>query len=264
LSSVQKPAVILCGAALMTCAVFPLEAIAELSNEGLLGLGARTRPAYDGSDSQRVEPVPVLRYFGPIMFARSTVGLLEGGGRIELVPGLHAGAQIAYEAGRTTSESDFLERHNVADIHRGASLGAHVEWDHLFDPVPISLLVRARRNFDSRLGTQIDLRASVGVFQSGPFGAGLFAQTTWANGGAAQAYYGLTLEQSAAYRLPAYNPGSGFLHTGLGLLARLDLSRTWTIVATAEARHLRGDAERSPIVERTSAYYFSLGIAYRL
>src|SRR5262249_2808217 len=98
-------------------------------------------------------------------------------------------------------------------------------------------------------------RASVGVFQSGPLGAGLYAQTTWASGSAAHAYYGITPEQSAAYGLPAYNPGAGLLYTGFGLLMGLDLSKTWTIVGSAEARQVRGDARRSPVVERTSNYY---------
>lgn len=261
---VQEPTAILCRLALAVCAVLPSQVLAELSNEGLLGLGARTRPAYDGADAQREEPVPVLRYFGPIAFVRSTLGVLEGGGRIALAPGLHAGAQVAYEAGRAAGEADFLQRHRVPDIHRGASLGAHVEWDHRFDPVPVSVLLRARRNFDSRLGTQIDLRASVGVFQSGPFGAGVFAQTTWADASAARAYYGVTPAQAQGFGLVAFDPGPGLLYTGFGLLGGLELSRRWMLVGSAEARRVRGDAARSPMVERATGWYVSLGIAYRL
>jgi MipA family protein len=261
---VQKPTAILCTLTLLACAVLAQPAFAELSNEGLLGFGARTRPAYDGSETQRVEPVPVLRYFGPIAFVRSTLGVLEGGGRIALASGLHAGAQIAYEAGRSANEADFLQYHGVPDIHRGASFGAHLEWDHLFDPVPVSLLLRARRNFDSRLGTQIDLRASVGVFQAGPFGAGLFAQTTWADASATRAYYGVTREQSPVFGLPTYEPGPGLLYTGFGLLGGLELSSSWMIVGSPETRRVRGGAERSPMVERATAYYVSLGICIGL
>lgn len=251
-------------ACLTLCAAVPFAAFAELSNDTLLGAGARTRPAYDGSSSQRVEPVPVLRYFGPIVFVRSTLGLLEAGARSTLAPGLHAGAQIAYESGRRTREADFLQEHAVADVHRGASWGAHVEWDHVFDPVPVSVLLRARRNFDSRLGTQVDLRASVGVFQRGAFGAGLFAQTTWATARAARAYYGVTPAQSAAYGLPAFEPASGLQYAGGGVLASYDLSTAWVVVGSAEARRLRAGAQRSPLAERAQAFYMSLGVARRL
>ena len=79
--------------------IVPLVAFAELSDESLLGPGLRSRPAYDGSASRRTELVPVVRYLGPRWFARSTQGVLEGGVRLELEPGLHAGAQLAYEPG---------------------------------------------------------------------------------------------------------------------------------------------------------------------
>ena len=123
--------------------IVPLLAFDEISDESLLGPGLRSRPAYDGSASRRAELVPVVRYLGQPWFARSTQGMLEAGARMELVPGLHADAQLAYEPGRKTSESDFLQNHSVADVDPGASVGAQVEWDHQFGPMPITLLARA-------------------------------------------------------------------------------------------------------------------------
>lgn len=52
----------------------PPGAMAELANDSLLGPGLRSQPAYDGSASQRVEFVPVIRYLGEPWFARSTQG----------------------------------------------------------------------------------------------------------------------------------------------------------------------------------------------
>ena len=60
--------------------IVPLLAFAEPSNESMLGLGLRSQPTYDGSASQRVEFVPVIHYLGKNWFARSTQGVLEGGG----------------------------------------------------------------------------------------------------------------------------------------------------------------------------------------
>lgn len=123
----------------------PLIACAELSNDTLLGPGLRWRPVYDGSASQHVEVVPVIRYLGQPLFARSTQGNLEGGLRFELAPGLHAGAQLAYESGRQPNDADFLKNRNVSGINRGASYGIHIEWDHKFGPMPITLLARAAK-----------------------------------------------------------------------------------------------------------------------
>jgi len=145
------------------------------------GPGLRSRPAYDGSASQRIEVVPVVRYFGQPWFARSTQGVLEGGARMELAPGLHAGAQLAYEPGRQPSESDFLKSRNASGINHGASVGLHLEWDHKFGPMPITLLARARQHTDFDRGAQADLRLSAGVYQNGRVAAGLFTQATWAS-----------------------------------------------------------------------------------
>jgi MipA family protein len=245
-------------------AFVPLAAFAELSNDPLLGPGLRWRPAYDGSSSQRLELVPVVRYFGQPWFARSTQGVLEGGARIELAPGLHGGAQLAYEPGRRTSESDFLGNHNVSKLDRGASVGLHLEWDHKIGPMPITLLARARQHTDSDRGAQVDLRLSAGVYRGGAVAAGLFAQATWANAKSVGSFYGITPQQSAATGLPAFDARSGWLFGSVGLLWSIDLARNWIAVGSMEARRLHGDAAHSPLTQRASNYYVSAGIAYRL
>ena len=208
----------LCLALAVPCTLLPQPAFAELSNTSMVGPGVRGRPAYDGSDSQRAEIVPVVRYLGRPLFLRTTQGVLEGGARLELAPGLHAGAQIAYEPGRKTRESGFLEARNVADIDHGASIGAQLEWDYKVGPAPIAVLARIRHHTASDRGAQADLRLSVGVFEKGRVGAGVFTQVTWANAESANALYGVTPAASAATGLPAYAAGSGLLFSSVGLL----------------------------------------------
>ncbi len=241
----------------------PPLACAELTNGGLIGPGVRSRPAYDGAEAQRVEVVPVIRYFGQPWFVRSTQGVLEGGARLEIAPGLHAGAQLAYEPGRQTSDSDFLKRRSISDVDRGASIGAHLEWDYKIGPAPITLLARVRQHTESGRGAQADLRLSVGIFQSGRVSAGVFAQGTWANAKSTSALYNVTPQQAAAGGLPAYSAGSGWLFSSVGLLWSVDLARDWVVVGSVEGRHLEGDARRSPLAERSTNHYVSAGVAYR-
>ncbi len=248
-------------ATLACVAGVPMLASAELSNETLLGIGLRSRPAYDGSASQHAELVPVLRYFGKTWFARSTQGLLEGGLRVQLLPGLYAGTQVAYESGRQRSESDFLERYNIASTERGASVGVHMEWDHQIGPMPISLLARVRKQPGP--GVQADLRLSAGLFQSGRLSLGAYAQTSWADSKAANALYGIAPQQSASMGLPAFEPGSGLTYAGLGLLGSFELSPKWVVVGSLEARRTTGSVSNSPLVERDANHYLSLGLAYR-
>ncbi|MCE9639924.1 MAG: MipA/OmpV family protein [Betaproteobacteria bacterium] len=242
--------------------VVPLTATAELTNDSLLGPGLRWRPAYDGSASQRVELVPVVRYLGEPLFVRSTQGVLEGGLRMELAPGLHAGAQLAYEPGRKPGDSDFLKNRNVAGINNGASYGLQVEWDHKFGPMPVTLLGRVRQHVEAARGAQADLRFSAGIYSSGRFSAGVFAQTTWANAKSTNSFYGITPQQSAVTGLTPYSAGSGWLFGSVGLLWSVDITRNWIVVGSMEARRLQGDAAGSPLAERRSNYYLSAGVAY--
>lgn len=231
----------------------PITAIAQFVPEDytLAGAAVRTRPAYDGSASQRTDLIPVLRYYGTPWFARTTQGVLEGGARWALAPGLDAGVQLAYEEGRKTSESSLLRSLNLADVDPGASIGAHLEWDSKITSAPISLLGRLRQNADSDRGAQADLRLNVGIYGSGGMIVVAFAQVTWASANAIESFYAIN------------NADSGLLHTSLGLLGSYDLSRHWSAVAGVQGRRLHGDATSSPIVERKSSYYANAGIAYR-
>ncbi len=234
----------------------PLAAIAQTAppeDYTLIGAGVRTRPAYDGSASQATDVIPILRYYGKPLFARTTQGILEGGIRTEVSPGLALGAQLAYEAGRTRRESDFLSNRNVPDIDWGASAGIHAEWDTKLGPAPLNLLGRIRQNIDRDRGAQADLRFTAGVYGSGGVQAGVFTQATWANRQSNRAYYGQ----------PGFEPAGGLLFVSLGVLGSMDLGRHLVLMASAEARRLQGDAARSPLAERRANHYASLGIAFK-
>ena len=235
-------------------ALAPLAALAQVAPEDytLIGAAVRSRPAYDGSDSQATDLIPVLRYYGKPWFARTTQGMLEGGARWALTPGLAAGVQLAYEEGRKTSESDLLKGLGLPNVDPGVSFGAHLEWDFKIGPAPSSLLMRLRQHTDSDRGAQADLRLNVGLLGGGSLFLGAYAQATWASAKAVQSFYA---DSSA---------GSGLLHASLGLLGSYDFSRHWTAVAGAQARRLQGDAAHSPITESESSYYINAGLAYRL
>src|SRR5258706_7390769 len=181
----------------------------------LLGAGVRTRPAYDDSSSKTTDVIPVLRYYGKPLFARTTQGILEGGIRTEVSPGLAVGAQLAYEAGRKRSESDFLSSNNIPDIDWGASAGIHAEWDTKLGPAPLNVLGRIRQNTDRDRGAQADLRLTAGVYGSGGVQAGVFSQATWANRQSNRAYYGQ----------PGFDPAGGLLCVSLGALRSVDLGQ---------------------------------------
>jgi outer membrane scaffolding protein for murein synthesis (MipA/OmpV family) len=231
----------------------PLVALAQIAPDDytLVGVAVRTRPAYDGSDSQTTDLIPVLRYYGKPWFARTTQGVLEGGARWVLAPEVDAGVQLAYEEGRKTSESSLLQSLNLPNVDPGVSVGAHVDWDFKIGPAPINVLGRVRQNADSDRGAQADLRLNVGLHASGGLIVAAYAQATWASSKSIESYYAVN------------NADSSLLYTSLGLLGSYDLSRHWSAVAGVQGRRLHGDAAGSMIVESKSNFYANAGIAYR-
>jgi outer membrane scaffolding protein for murein synthesis (MipA/OmpV family) len=217
----------------MLMVLIPLGVQAE---EILLGAGARNRPVFDGSADQTTDLIPVLRYYGKPWFARTTQGVLEGGARFALKPGLDGGVQLAYEQG-------------PRDGDPGASLGLHMELDTKIGPAPLNLLARTRTQLDSDRGSQADLRATLGIYGGGGLQAGVFGQATWASEKHMQAYYGVG--------------DAGLLFTSVGLLGSYDLARHWVAVASAELRRLASEPSRSAFVQDRTNHYLSAGLAYR-
>jgi outer membrane protein len=236
--------------------LLPLPALSQApvpDDYTLIGAGVRSRPAYDGSKSQRGDLVPLIDYDGRLLFARTTQGILEAGARYRLGEGFRLGAQLAYEEGRKTRESPLLQSLGASDIGVGASLGPLAEWETKVGPAPVLVLGRVRQQVDTGRGAQADLRTTVGVYQSGPALAGIYAQATWANQKSLRTYYGR----------PGFDPDGGLLFASLGALGSYDLGRKWALLASVEARRLQGDAARSPLVERKSNYYAVAGLAYK-
>ena len=226
--------------ALAALLVLPLGAAAD--DYTLLGAGVRTRPDYDGSASRSVDLIPVVRYYGKPLFARTTQGMLEGGARYEFSPALQAGLQLAYEAGR---DAVF----GLPEVDWGGSIGFHVEADGKLGPAPINGLLRYRRHLDSDRGAQVDLRSTLGVYGEGRTLAGVFLQATWASTKSMQSFYGID--------------DSGLLFTSIGALGAHGLTSKWDLVGSVEVRRLSSDAVRSPIVERRTGFYASAGLGYR-
>jgi outer membrane scaffolding protein for murein synthesis (MipA/OmpV family) len=204
----------------------------------LLGAGLRWMPEYDGSGKQEIAPIPVIRYYDKILFARTTQGILEGGVRGEALPGFHVGAQLAFEEGNDRT-----------DLDPGASLGLHFEWDTAIGPAPFNLLARGRQHLDSERGWQGDLRATVGVYGDRQLLLGVFAQATWASDEWVRSYY--------------TRGEGGLLYAALGLEGAYEISRHWVALFSVHLRRLQGDAASSPITEEKSNYYGSAGVAYR-
>jgi outer membrane scaffolding protein for murein synthesis (MipA/OmpV family) len=115
----------------------------------------------------------------------------------------------------------------------------------------------------AKMAFQADLRLTAGVFQAGGFSAGLFGQATWANAQSTGSRYGISAQQAVISGLPAFETGSGLLSSSLGVIWSFDLADHWLLVGNLESRRLHGEAVQSPLTQRRSNYYATVGAAYR-
>jgi outer membrane scaffolding protein for murein synthesis (MipA/OmpV family) len=252
----------LCAGALVAALTLP--ALAQSTDdEKYIGVGARVRPAYDGADSNRVDAIPYLRLYGEHLFARTTQGILEGGWRTRPFGGVVFGAQLAYEEGRETDESAFLQERGFEDLDPSVSIGLHAEGDWKLGPVPFNVLLRYRHDIDSDNGAQADLRVTAGILEWGRVRAAAIAQATWGDGKSMNRYFGVTAAQAATSGLPAYDAGSGLRSTQLGLIGDLNIARHWVGLWGVHYDMLQGDAADSPLTQDRGTWYANAGVAYR-
>jgi len=230
----------------------------------LIGAGLRVRPAYEGADARRVDLIPVLRIYRGPWFARTTQGMLEGGGRISLARGLVLGGQLAYEGGRVADESAFLKSFRVPDLDPSLSVGVHIEYDVKVGNAPLTALGRIRQHLDSDRGAEADFRVTMGVLDKSGFNAAAFAQLTLSDGSEMRGYYGVSPSLAASSGLAVYQPGAGARHVAVGVQGSYDLGRRLFLVGSVEQRRMIGEAASSPLVRDKNNAYLSVGIAYKM
>jgi hypothetical protein len=136
-------------------ALLPLAAAAQdpTTDSTLLGVGVRSRPAYDGSDTQRAEAVPVVRDRCSSCVPRATAG---GRGTLKSCPA-NAGLQAACRP--PGDESAFSSRKSPIDA--GASYGGHLENGK--PPSPVNLILRMPRSRGSAPGPAVHRSVPRGI-----------------------------------------------------------------------------------------------------
>ncbi len=131
----------------------------------LIGAAVRTRPAYDGSDSQQTRSDPRGEVLRQDLVCAHDAGRArrrrEGRTRSRaLSRGADRVRGRAYHERIRVSRRDY----DVPDIAPARPFGLHLEWDAKVGPVPITLLARGRQHADSDHGAQADLRLTAGVY----------------------------------------------------------------------------------------------------
>lgn len=232
-------------------------AVAEGTN--FIGVGVGYVPNYAGSDEYRVVPTPLINYRSGNFFVTPRAGLPAMGLSFELAPDLETGVFVGLELGRDSDDSDRTRGMDDIDFH--GAYGAFVEWT----PGRYSLGAAYRQAAKSGYGGALELRTSYAVVQTEQQQLRLGVSTEWANSNDMQTWYGVSTSDAARSRenLSPYTASSGFKTAALFANWRYNLTKDWIVMSTVGVSTVLGDARDSPLTERKTNLFGSMGVAYR-
>jgi len=254
----------------------PLWAAAqELPQEGvgrefLVGVALASSVGHIGDGGRTLSRTPVWHFqLGPVRVSRGRASALLGTGI------------RSYETGVSANV------YSVQQWHFGASLrldsGRSFDGDPVWGGLPdIRTTLRGRASAQRALGDRWSwgasadqdllgrdggLRLSSGIHYHYPLSErtrwdfGLSA--TWGNGRYMQTHFGITPAGAATVGSAPHAPGGGLEGLQLGWNTSTALSPHWVLFGGVGVSTLRGDAARSPLVNRRTTSSATVGLAYR-
>lgn len=238
---------------LLTTVILPTQtALAADGDHLTFGLGAGIVPRYDGSDEQRVTPVPFLDAQYGRFFARSGEGL---GLKLLQTPQFTAGVGLNWMKG--------YDRDDVPDGIGKLSdaLGARIFVSTHFSGAVVTLSATQAVTKSER-GLLANARLSYPYDITDRFKVVPGVAINWANAKYMKSYFGIDSEQAARSGLSKYHPSAGFKDASLRVGFNYELSKNWNITGAVGVSRLLGDAADSPLVKRKTQVIGALGVTY--
>lgn len=249
------------------------------SRDMYVGLGVVSAPEWDGARHHKLRALPVLQVqwsngvfvsgmsagmhlsgspqveFGPLLSVQA--GRDESGtsGDVAGVEGSHLSPErgVVPFSGRLSGMAHIGSRLEVGGFYNyyvnerlrvtnALAYGAGKDRDGLRYTVDLQHLA-------ATLAPRHKLSASVGL--------------TFVNRAHNGSYFGVTMDEAAASRNNWYEPEGGLRDVHAGVRWNYALSPDWMLATNLKVLHLRGDAAKSPLVERTTNYSVSTALAFR-
>lgn len=207
------------------------------------GVGLRYSPEYVGSDDYDAKPWLILRN---VSFAPTASGTPANG--------FHISPSANYVGKRDSSDNDKLE--GLDDIDRTVELG--VRAGYRFGQLDTFVAVRKGLGGHKGVVGEVGVDYTIPVSPKLTLTTGLEAE--YGNGRYADAYFGVSDEESARSGYDAFDAGGGFNAIAADVGARYELNDDWAVLGQVRVSRLIGDAADSPIVEDRDRYSVGLGV----
>jgi outer membrane protein len=226
------------------------------------GGGLAVMPTYEGSDRDRITPVPFVRAVYDDMFSFGVDGLSAYWHQ----NGLRIGAGLVYGAGRKDYESNGIIQsgdnrlNGLGDINGAAGLKLFGSYN--VGRLNLSTAVTKYEGSDNKgviadLGANLPFRLNDKLMVTAHVGA------TWANGEYMQTFFGVTPTQSANSGFSEFTAHAGVKDVDAGLRADYRLDQHWFVSTNIGVKRLEGDAAKSPITFANTEGTFMTVLGYR-
>ena len=240
-----------CAAALLII-VWACPGLANAQDHIVIGAGASAMPAYEGADSYRVLPIPIVDASHGRFLLNNADGL---GIKIIQSGPLMFGVSVTYVAGYRRRDAP-AGVGRLSDAAGGRLFGAYQKNGFRLELGATKSLAGGTRgitsdatmSYTAKIGPRFSLASSVA--------------TTWANGKYNDRYFGIDGAQSQPSGLDTFSPGSGFKDVSAGLTAKYAMSPRWIVFANATARGVVGNDADSPIVQHRWQPLGSIGLGH--
>lgn len=232
----------------------PQEPPRQSSDHSVIGIGLAHVPAYQGADSYRTLPLPVIDVaIGPYYAnLRNGVGL-----NVIDTPVLTFGGGLSFTPG-------YRRKDVPAGVDRlKAGIGTR-----LFMNVRMAGVTATLGGTRSVIGGTGGFVADAGLAYPIVVGRRLFlipsVGTTWANTKHNDRYFGVDAGESAASVLREFHSGGGFRDVSAMITANYRLSERINLTASTGLTTLLGEPKDSPLVVRKTQPVGFLSMSYRL
>jgi len=249
------------------------------SRDMYAGLGAVSRPRYEGADSSTVRALPVLQvqWSNGVFVSGMSAGMhlsdlptVEYGPLLSVHPDRdEAGAgnevgttAMAFPSIMPVQRSSGARLTGMRDIgtrlEGGAFLNYYLapEWR-----LTSSMLLGAGGDHH---GARMELGVQRLAVQVAPHHTvSVSAGVTLVNSAYNRAYFGVSDAESWSSGNPAYRPDGGLKDVRAGARWNWALSPSWLLTTQVQAVRLSGDARHSPLVERSTNLTVSTAFAFR-
>jgi MipA family protein len=236
-----------------------------------LGAGVGVAPNYQGSDSYRIAPLPLLN---ATWRNRVSIGIGGLNAFVYSSESARVGVGLTYDRGRKEDGGDPWAGSGDTERLRGMgdidpAPGARIFGVYRLAPLFLSgTLTKYFGDSDNPATPQNDgalaaLALGVPFYRAEKFRVNGNLTATLADEHYMQAYFGVTPAQSARSGYRTYAPKAGLRDVSASVTARYQFNRNWFGSGTVGVRQLTGDAADSPLVANDASVFLLTLIGFR-